>query len=79
MIPIRLKLKPDDTSYYREDDVRRITQAFANNGMFCSMEQAEWLWESYSDSMCAGWIFIPEDDDEIISCCRPFFEEAKYD
>ena len=52
---------------YRDDCIR-IAKICAGRGIFISPEQAENLWQSYSDSMCAGWIGLPKDDDKVFMC-----------
>ena len=34
-------------------------------GYHISKVDARRAWKSYSDMMCAGWMILPEDDDEV--------------
>jgi hypothetical protein len=69
MKSIRLNLS--DTFAY-PDDVETIVKAFAQDGYDCTPEQAHWLWQEYSDSVCAGWMTV-RNDGFIVNHCRPYF------
>ena len=49
-------------------DVARIIHVAAAHGVVLSALEAEKAWDDYSESLCAGWIILPESDDEIWSC-----------
>jgi hypothetical protein len=49
-------------------DVARIVQVFADRGCFISSEDASKAWEAESESVCAGWLFLPDDDEELFWC-----------
>ena len=66
MKTIRVKDSGDD---YPVDD---IVTALARQGLYCSTDQARRLWQRYSDSMCAGWMLIPDDAEEIYACVSPY-------
>lgn len=46
-------------------DIRRIQAVVQAHGYECSVAQARKLWDMYSDSMAAGWMILPESDDDI--------------
>lgn len=54
---------------YLSDTERIVKVAFAN-GYTISLKQAEAAWEAYSDSMAAGWMRLPEDDEELWNILR---------
>ncbi len=57
-------------------DIKRIIKAFVDEDMIVTPEQANDMWELYSDSMCAGWMGLPESgDDLIVAVLRPYFQE----
>jgi hypothetical protein len=35
------------------------------NGYEADLPSAAQIWEDSSDDMCAGWIFLPDDDSEL--------------
>ena len=49
------------------DDVKRIQQVLLDNGYSSLLEDCERLWDNYSDDMCAGWMGLPEDDEELFN------------
>jgi hypothetical protein len=53
---IKLVRKPD-----YEPGTDRLVEACKNAGYEVSHEDAQWAWEEYSDSMCAGWLGIDEE------------------
>jgi hypothetical protein len=46
-------------------DVRRIHKVLASRGHWVTLDMCHQMWDNYSDSMCAGWIILPEDDETI--------------
>jgi hypothetical protein len=73
MNTIQLKLQHE---FDYPADVNRLVIAFAKEGMWCSPEQAAWLWEQYSDSMAAGWMGMDGyADATLVMVCQPYFEE----
>ncbi len=56
-------------------DINRIIVAMAVAGYFVTEEQAQKLWAMYSDDLCAGWLGLPADDEELLECIRPYFKE----
>ena len=53
-------------------DVERIQKALLNAGYESTLGECESLWDKYSDSMCAGWMNLPETDDDIFRCISPY-------
>lgn len=50
-----------------EGDCERIRSVVsAKRGAAITLEQAQSIWEDYSDMYAAGWLFLPEDDAEIL-------------
>jgi hypothetical protein len=65
----RLEDDPDHTPRYPED-VQRIQMVALSHGVVLSARDAEAAWDSYSDDMAAGWMGLPEDDDDLWSYVR---------
>lgn len=61
---------------YRSD-VLRIQQAFADAGYDISELEAHALWREYSEDVCAGWLFLPDNDADIVACLRGKFETVE--
>lgn len=69
----RIRLAKLDEDYPK--DVTGIQSAVLNHGYECSRKQAEQLWLEYSDSMCAGWIYVEgRSEDNIWEQVEPFIE-----
>lgn len=67
-----LKIKyPNDGIRYPED-VERIGKILYDRGYFSTPEQCQQIWELYSDTLCAGWLGLPEEDEHVMNCIRPF-------
>lgn len=64
------RMQDDDWDPYRADK-RRLVETMNAHGYACTLEQAEQLWTRYSESMAAGWMHMPEDED-------PFWTIAHY-
>ena len=48
-----------------QHDVERIVRIAATRGYILSPADAQAAWEAYSESMAAGWLGLPEDDNEL--------------
>jgi hypothetical protein len=52
------------------EDVERIARVVG----LTSLKEAELLWLKYSDSMAAGWLVLPESDDELLLILKGYDE-----
>ncbi len=72
----RLKFKEKYNHHYEyTKDISRIVEIFAQRGYEISHSDALRAWEEYSDSMCAGWLILGEDD-EVFQDVFHYFEEV---
>lgn len=69
-----IRIIGEDDTTRQSCELEALQFALATMGYRASLAQAERLWDMYSDSMCAGWMNIPDHDDEIVNCIRPYFE-----
>lgn len=46
-------------------DVVRIQQVCEQNGYEADLEACAYLWDEYSDRYAAGWLGLPEDDNDL--------------
>jgi hypothetical protein len=58
-----------------KNDIDRIVKIFADRGYEISHSDAVRAWEEFSDSMCAGWMCLGEDD-EVFNDAFYYFEEV---
>lgn len=56
-----------DYKFEYPKDVRRIQIILLSNEIEATLKQCEELWNMYSESISAGWMNLPEDDDEVFS------------
>lgn len=65
-------------------DLLRIQRVLADRGYVATLDQCQTLWREYSDSMDAGWCFMPDAseygsvenaDAAVFACIYPFIEE----
>lgn len=60
------KIKSDKGFTHRHiGDVKRIQQVLLDNNYSSLLEDCVGLWDDYSDDFCAGWMCLPENDDEL--------------
>jgi hypothetical protein len=52
------------------EDVKRIQQVLLDNGYSSLLEDCGRLWDNYSDDMCAGWMGLLEDDEELFNILK---------
>jgi len=72
----KLKFKDPYNSHYEyTNDIDRIVKIFVDRGYQICHEDAVRAWEAFSDSMCAGWMCLGQDD-EVFEDCFSYFEEV---
>lgn len=49
------------------DDIARMKGIAQADGRDLTDEQITALWERYSESFCAGWMHLPDEDELILS------------
>ena len=59
------KIKDFNFTHRWIEDVKRIQSVLLVNGYEADLKDCADLWEEYSDDMCAGWIGLPEDDEDL--------------
>lgn len=60
----RKKTKTDTNFNHRHiGDVVRIQRVAEQHGYEADLEACAYIWGYYSDTMAAGWINLPEDDE----------------
>lgn len=73
----KLKFKePYNHHFEYKSDIDRIVKIFSDRGYEISHTDAVHAWEQFSDSMCAGWMSLG-DDDEVFSDAFYYFEEVE--
>lgn len=74
----RIKLIDTNAPHYEYlHDCQRIVAALRTVGLIATVEEAYTMWHEFSQSMAAGWLRLPRDnDDEIISSIQRYFEEG---
>jgi hypothetical protein len=73
----KLKVKEQYNHHFEyTNDIDRIVKIFADRGYEISVTDAVHAWEQFSDSMCAGWMSLG-DDDEVFQDAFYYFEEVQ--
>lgn len=53
------------------DDIRRMVAVVAQHGERpISAEEAQEAWDAYSNSFCAGWMALPDSDDDLFDSLK---------
>jgi thiamine pyrophosphate-dependent acetolactate synthase large subunit-like protein len=63
---------------YHNADIDLIVEACEMQGYYISRPDAVRVWNDYSDMMCAGWINVPADYDEIFRIVKYRTEEMEF-
>lgn len=72
----KLKVKePYNHHFEYQNDISRIVKIFADRGYEITHTDAVHAWEQFSESMCAGWMNLG-DDDEVFQDAFYYFEEV---
>ncbi len=50
------------------EDVKRIVRILAEKEIECTEMDANFLWCEYSDGMAAGWMTLPDSDEDVYRC-----------
>ena len=57
-------------------DVDRIVEIFKSKGDEISELDAHNAWENYSGHCCAGWLGLPERDEDVIRDIMPYLSSV---
>lgn len=72
----KLKFKdPHNNHHEYSNDIDRIVKIFADRGYDISHTDAVRAWEAFSDAMCAGWLYLDENDEVVFHDAFYYFEE----
>jgi hypothetical protein len=66
MSELRMMNYPSVVGERYPDDIDRMQRVLIANGCLAARADLEALWGDYSDSFAAGWLFLPESDDELL-------------
>lgn len=64
-------MKVEEHFQFYMQDVKKISQAIFNHyGIQASFEEVYDLWADISESYCAGWLIVPDNEKEIIDAIK---------
>ena len=69
---IHIKDFGDTTQHQFPEDLKRIQSILLKYNYYASLSECEVIWKRYSDSMDAGWMTLPEEDEILWSCISPY-------
>lgn len=64
MNKIEFEISKLDRPEYIED-TKRIVKVSFDNGVILSLKEAEDLWQEHSSGMAAGWLYLPNKDEDL--------------
>ena len=74
----KIKVK-NDYDFHYSSDVDRIVEVMRKAGYDVSPEQARLIWEKNSESMAAGWLMLPDADEQLLIEVSGFFDVVEED
>lgn len=70
------KIKQNKAYQHRhQSDVERIQQVCMRNGYEADLEDCAGIWDDYSDMYAAGWLGLPDDNDELWQIIEQYVKE----
>jgi hypothetical protein len=72
----KLRYKGYNHHFEYTNDIDRIVKIYAERGYDISYADAVHAWEQFSETMCAGWMMLGEDD-EVFHDTFYYFEEVE--
>lgn len=72
---MRLREDPEDAIAYPKD-VDRLQKALHDAGYAVDTMAVYHAWDAYSDSMCAGWLMLSDDDSLNVQAILPYLVEV---
>jgi hypothetical protein len=73
---IRIKRNRYDDQSLNSRDCERISEICRRAGYNVTVDQAYELWRMHSESLCAGWLGLGEDDSDVFANVRYYFDEV---
>ena len=72
----RIKVKNPYIGHLEQytSDCNRIQSVLLDHGLYSTLEQCCELWELVSEDMCAGWLCLPEKNEDIYEEIRRYIE-----
>lgn len=71
----RLKYIESRHSIDFPQDIVRIVDIFIDRGYVVSYGDAAKAWEQHSETLCAGWLMLPYEDQEVFDAIFNYFED----
>lgn len=56
--------EPED---FREEDITHMLDILQDRGYTSTRTDIRRAWEAYSDSFCAGWLLLPDEDELVFN------------
>lgn len=75
----RLVPRPDEDSDLYHADIQRIITVCDRFGYEIDAATARWAWEQESEMMCAGWLYLPPDDESLFHIVKGRCQEIAND
>ena len=72
--PPEVDLEGLSSDFYSED-VQRIRGIMEAEGCTAPATDIYMAWSEYSSSLCASWLYLPEEDKDVLKCIEPYLTE----
>jgi predicted solute-binding protein len=59
------------------EDVERIQKLMVSKGYYSTLKMSANMWEEYSDTYCAGWLGLPESDEELFNILKYYYTNSR--
>jgi len=69
-----IKVKEEDSD--NNSDILRIQRVLIDKGYYAENSQCRRIWQLHSEEYAAGWLILPNTDEEIYESIRPHFEDG---
>lgn len=71
----KINIKNPDEKINYPEDCERIKKVLSERGYWATLFECQVLWSMYSQSMAAGWLILPEKDEDVFNCVQYYFNE----
>jgi len=73
---MRYRFKTEEAEEY-PSDVDHIHECLMTNDIEADRADIVKAWRAYSESMCAGWLIVPQHQDKVRDCIMPYLKEVE--
>lgn len=68
--------RQDEIDFRHLDDIERMENVLATHGYSATRGDLDDAWSAHSETSCASWLGLPEDDDQLFQQLRGMLTES---